>query len=631
MHSEFPIERLLQMLRSDDPDTRRVAAVALQKRTGGKDEIYGPAVVPALLVALHDSDTRVRRPAASTLSYFLRSPTVTSTFKTALSEAFKNALSDTSPTIRQIAIVALTKIGDPSVLPELSVLWDDDDVGVHRVMLTAMQAFGPDVPFRFFVNALSDHRPSKRADSAQILGWIGDRSVVADLLMALHDEDRGVRRSVMYALVALREESAMPLLVADLVADLADQDTKIVVAAARALGELGDAAAIPGLVSALESGQSVRPARVACAEALGTIADPAAVPALLSALNDPDGLIRATATRALGDIGDPIALAPLEKLFSDHETYYDGRSLASPSRPPDKISSAAQEASARIKRAQALKTIHFSAYYPKETAPNVWQAAHVYLFGIKAVDLVAADLRALLGQQISEYRSENETGRLGVLKKTVKVKVIPRLDGFDFNPPHQLIEFCEPWHRMDFRLRASEKYARKTSNGGVSIMMNGTIVCDIPISIYVKPKWHVSLPFRRRNSQTAQETYSPYQSIFCSYSHRDAEVVKRVEQVCRALGIAYLRDSVSLRSGENWSEELLLMIERADVFQLFWSQNAAASTIVEKEWRHAYKQGREIERFIRPVYWEEPLPPPPRELAYLHFAFEPGLAARYST
>jgi hypothetical protein len=316
----------------------------------------------------------------------------------------------------------------------------------------------------------------------------------------------------------------------------------------------------------------------------------------VSALNDPEGTVRATAAIALGSIGDPIALAPLEKLFSDDETYFDGM-LHAPGTSP-RISSAAREASARIKKAQAqaLKTIHFSAYYPKETVPNVWQAAHVYLFIIKAADLVAADLRSLLGRQLSEYRSENETVRLHVPEKTV-VKAIPRLDGFDFNPPYQRIEFCEPWHRMDFRLRASEKYARKTSNGAVSIMINGAVVCDIPISIHLNSKWHVLLPIRRHNSEAAQETSRPYQSIFCSYSHRDVEVAKRVERVCRALGIDYLRDSASVKSGENWSEELLLMIEQADVFQLLWSQNAAGSKEVEKEWRHAYKQDREIERF----------------------------------
>src|SRR5262245_30752487 len=152
---EFPIEGLLQVLRSNDPDNRRRAAVALELRTNGFlvesgtiDESYGSAVATALLVALRDLDTRVRRPAASALSTLLKTATVASTFKTALTEAFKNALSDTSPTIRAIAIDALTKIGDPSVLPELLVLWDDDDVRVHGAMLTAMKAFGPDVPFQ---------------------------------------------------------------------------------------------------------------------------------------------------------------------------------------------------------------------------------------------------------------------------------------------------------------------------------------------------------------------------------------------------------------------------------------------------------------------------------------------------
>ena len=74
---------------------------------------------------------------------------------------------------------------------------------------------------------------------------------------------------------------------------------------------------------------------------------------------------------------------------------------------------------------------------------------------------------------------------------------------------------------------------------------------------------------------------------------------------------------------ERWSEQLLAMIERADVFQLFWSENAAASKSVEKEWRHAQKLGQEAQRFIRPVYWTQPMPLPPPELAHLHFAFAP--------
>jgi hypothetical protein len=63
------------------------------------------------------------------------------------------------------------------------------------------------------------------------------------------------------------------------------------------------------------------------------------------------------------------------------------------------------------------------------------------------------------------------------------------------------------------------------------------------------------------------------------------------------------------------------MISDADVFQLFWSWNAMASPMVHKEWQYALDLGRT--HFVRPVYWEEPLPEqpglPPEELRSLHF------------
>ena len=79
-----------------------------------------------------------------------------------------------------------------------------------------------------------------------------------------------------------------------------------------------------------------------------------------------------------------------------------------------------------------------------------------------------------------------------------------------------------------------------------------------------------------------------------------------------------MRDVRILRSGEVWNQALLRKINLADVFQLCWSTNAVASQYVEEEWRHALR----LERpgFIRPLYWEVPMPPPPEELAAIHFA-----------
>jgi hypothetical protein len=87
------------------------------------------------------------------------------------------------------------------------------------------------------------------------------------------------------------------------------------------------------------------------------------------------------------------------------------------------------------------------------------------------------------------------------------------------------------------------------------------------------------------------------------------------------LGMQSLRDVHVLRSGEEWHPALLRHIEQADIFQLYWSNNAKHSTYVEHEWRHALTQTRPS--FIRPLYWEQPMPDPPPELAAIHFAYFP--------
>ena len=87
----------------------------------------------------------------------------------------------------------------------------------------------------------------------------------------------------------------------------------------------------------------------------------------------------------------------------------------------------------------------------------------------------------------------------------------------------------------------------------------------------------------------------------------------------------YLRDVRKLRSGQRWSDELKGFIHRADVFQLFWSENAAASRYVEKKWKHALweRATRPDPYFVRPVYWTPEPAPIPAELHPVHFAKVP--------
>ncbi len=145
------------------------------------------------------------------------------------------------------------------------------------------------------------------------------------------------------------------------------------------------------------------------------------------------------------------------------------------------------------------------------------------------------------------------------------------------------------------------------------------IVADVPISIYVG-----SNVGNAPSAAPVSATRPVYQAIFCSYSHQDTQIVERVERAYKALGLDFLRDVVTLKSGQDWNAELLDMIDRADIFQLFWSNTAAASKYVRQEWEHALNLHRQ-QGFIRPVYWQQPMPPPPPELGAIHFAYEPTL------
>jgi hypothetical protein len=261
--------------------------------------------------------------------------------------------------------------------------------------------------------------------------------------------------------------------------------------------------------------------------------------------------------------------------------------------------------------------VEFSAYYPKEVIPEKWEKLHAYIFRQFAAGAVEDDAEKQLGERRTEFRGVRTTARTDVPEGAL-VTATPQLDGFQFNPPSISLGFYKDWHRFDFELRAKDAPLNQSTNGLITFTIEGIIVADVPLSIYVGES--VS-PSSQRTSATAKL----YQAIFCSYSHRDTHIVTRAERAYKALGLDYLRDVVSLKSGQEWSEELLELIDKADIFQLFWSKAAAESKHVRFEWEHALKSGEQKPHFVRPVYWEDPKPPIPPELSHIHFAYQPDL------
>ena len=118
----------------------------------------------------------------------------------------------------------------------------------------------------------------------------------------------------------------------------------------------------------------------------------------------------------------------------------------------------------------------------------------------------------------------------------------------------------------------------------------------------------------------SQELIYP-KTAFASYASEDRNAVlsriQGMKKVAPDLDIFF--DVISLRSGENWKEKIVEHVPNKDVFYLFWSQFAASSEWVEKEWRLALcKRGLD---YISPILLEDiEVALPPSELQTLHFS-----------
>jgi hypothetical protein len=394
-------------------------------------------------------------------------------------------------------------------------------------------------------------------------------------------------------------------------------------------------------------------------EAIRTLADASLSPAdrviliprLIALLADAAAQVRAAAAHALGKLNATEAVRELKKLLDDSspdvrrsaqealnhlETAQTTESAparqeapAAPIPMPPQYAIPAVEvpvdppsapggASVPRMREEAepkpIEEVQFSVYYPREVVPEQWHTMTAYIFKSSAAQKVVEDAEQTLGGLMATIRRIVEAARHTIPEGTL-ITAAPYLQGFQFNPPHMTIGFYEDWHRLEFKLRSKDAPLHQAANGRMTFTVEGLIVADIPMSIYVGD----------RAGDMMTMTQKLYRAIFCSYSHDDAKIVERVERAYKILGFDFLRDVNALKSGQDWNEGLYKLIEQADIFQLFWSKSAADSEFVSREWQHALSLDRDEVNFIRPVYWENPMPEVPQALSHIHFAYEPTL------
>jgi len=260
--------------------------------------------------------------------------------------------------------------------------------------------------------------------------------------------------------------------------------------------------------------------------------------------------------------------------------------------------------------------VNFSAFYPKEVKVEKWHTLLVYTYVPTVLESVRKDA-GKFKDEIGEIReSKPSTTQLA---RGTEITIVPSCEGVTFNPDRVTFQWLENQHRAQFRLRADASLANMAGNAQVTIYVGPLIVGNLMMGILFNET--EADPGAVRSEEVSARMYLQ-DDIFISYSHRDTDVVVNCKKAYEALGHNVLIDFETLRSGQKWNTELMRMIERSNIFQLFWSENSSQSAYCRQEWQYALQLKRD-EGFIRPVYWKEPIPVPPDELSDLHFDFAP--------
>lgn len=194
---------------------------------------------------------------------------------------------DQDESVRREAAFALGKISGPNSeeaerdileqsIDELINSLKSDDVKLQKQAARELVDIGKPA-VKPILKILKDENWKIRGYASEILGEIGDKEAVQELIVTMGDEMSGVRSKSMLALVEIDEPSVDPLINA-----LSNENWQI---------------------------------RHQAAEALGIIGAKKAVNPLIETLNDENSWVKKTAAESLGNIGDKRAADPLKNML----------------------------------------------------------------------------------------------------------------------------------------------------------------------------------------------------------------------------------------------------------------------------------------------------------------------------
>lgn len=274
---------------------------------------------------------------------------------------------------------------------------------------------------------------------------------------------------------------------------------------------------------------------------------------------------------------------------------------------------------------------HFSAFYPREAQAEQRYGVYIYAHAESMLAKITEDAQKFkeeLGGNIPQPRTSKTSKSLA---HGTKISVLLESEELEFEPELLTKKWHGDWTRYEFEFRPHADFVDETAFVRASIMVMGFEIAKIKFAI------DITAPQMQAMSRTPQDelptnpfalaklkstTTDGYDKIFISYSRKDKVIAEAFKIIQEAAGNDVFFDVDDIRTGEDWQAAIARAIDEADYLQLFWSENSAKSEWCGYEWDYTLKyrcKENKCREFIRPVWWADPMPPPPDMLGHLNF------------
>lgn len=222
--------------------------------------------------------------------------------------------------------------------------------------------------------------------------------------------------------------------------------------------------------------------------------------------------------------------------------------------------------------------VFFRSYHPREGSVESWHALLVYTHINSALAKVLVDVKRFSDQ--IKWPKETTSKSSTPIARGTELTIVPVYEGVIFNPERVSFKWLEDFHRADFRFKADKSLSGDASKGQITIYVGPLIIGTLKFAMLFNEK---------ENAQPVldhEEHAKMYgkDDVFISYSRKDTEVARVFKTILAATGMDVFLDVDNLRSGQLWEKELLSRIERAGIFQMFWSENYSQSKNCRMEW-----------------------------------------------